>query len=116
MNRGQQFPEEPCEECGGKRDHIHLSEEDIRHMQAIGDASRMQGQMDEHMRTSPISTDDHSALRAHLESSGHWESTHPDMSLEELQAIHDESHSGMDSGPEDEREPHTTLGDSHFHH
>jgi len=112
IDKGQQW----CEECGGKDDHIHITEQDRREMAAIRDASRMQGQMAEHMRTAPISLKDTHALRAHLESAGHYETTHPDMSHEDLHALHEESHAASDSGPEDEREPHTTMGDSHFHH
>lgn len=112
IDKGQQW----CEECGGKDDHIHISEDNRREMQAISNASRMQGQMEQHMRTAPISLKDTHALRAHLESAGHWETTHDDMAHEDLHALHEESHAASDSGPEDEREPHTTMGDSHFHH
>jgi hypothetical protein len=114
MERGQQFP--ICSECGEVGNHIHLTRDDVNEMQAISNASRMQGQMDEHMRTAPVELNDAHGLRAHLESSGHWETPHDGMSLEDLQALHDESHAASDSGPADEREPHTTLGTSHFHH
>jgi len=113
---GAQMDCNKCWQVGVQKDYIELSRDDVDMMRAIRDQSRMQGQMQEHMRTLPISTDDYHALRAHLESPGHWESIHPDMKLEELQAIHEEHHDTMDSGPEDEREPHTTVEDSHFHH
>jgi hypothetical protein len=112
-------PQMDCNDCwqvGVQDKTIELSPEDIDFYRSISEASRMQGQLQEHMRTAPISTGDHAALRAHLESPGHWEPMHPDATLEELQAVHDEHHSTMDSGPEDEREPHTTMGDQHFHH
>ena len=114
MDNGQQFPN--CSECGEPGNHIHLSRDDVNEMQAISNASRMQGQMTEHMRTAPVHLKDAHGLRAHLESAGHWETTHPDMSLDDLHALHEESHAASDSGPADEHEPHTTMGDSHFHH
>jgi hypothetical protein len=112
MDKGNQW----CEECGQESNHIHISEKDRREMEAISNASRMQGQMQEHMRTAPVSLSDKHALRAHLESSAHWETTHDDMSHGDMQDLHDESHAAMEAGPADEREPHTTMGDSHFHH
>ena len=112
VDKGQQW----CEDCGGKDDHIHITDQDRREMAAIRDASRMQGQMEEHMRTAPISLKDAHGLRAHLESAGHYETTHNEMSLDDLHALHEESHAASDSGPADEHEPHTTMGDDHFHH
>jgi hypothetical protein len=112
MDKGQQW----CDECGKESDHIHISDDNRREMEAIGNASRMQGQMENHMRTAPVHLKDAHGLRAHLESAGHYETTHNEMSLDDLHALHDESHAASDSGPADENEPHTTMGDSHFHH
>jgi hypothetical protein len=95
---------------------IHLSPEDIAYMKAVSQAGFMSGQMSEHNRTAPVDTSDKHGLRAHLESAGHWESTHDEMNLQDLQALHDESHADNDVAPEDERERHTTVGGSHFHH
>lgn len=112
MDKGGQF----CEDCGGAKDHFHLSQRDVDEMKSISEYSRMQGQMTEHMRTAPVNTNKHAELHAHLMSAGHWEEPPHGMSLSELQAMHDEHHAEMDSGPEDERENHTTIGNSHFHH
>lgn len=115
MEQGKQFNGK-CHECGEANDHIHLSHDDIRDMQAIGEASRMQGQMEEHMRTTPVDLNDKASLEAHLASHGHLEPAYPHESHEDLKARHDEHHAEMDAGPADEREHHTTMGDSHFHH
>jgi len=116
MSMGAQMDCNNCWESGVQKDYIELSHEDVREMKSISNAARLQGQMDEHLRTAPINKRDASGLRSHLESLAHIESTHPDMSLADLQAIHDDSHAESDAGREDERIYHTTIGNNHFHH
>ena len=116
LSMGAQMDCNKCWESGVQKDYIELSPEDVNEMKSISNAARLQGQMDEHMRTAPVHLKDAHALRAHLESTGHYETTHPDMSLEDLQAIHEDSHAESDAGREDEREPHTTMGNNHYHH
>lgn len=106
-----------CKNCGEPADHIHISKEDVASMQAISQASRISGEMDQHMRTAPTDMRDHAALKAHMLSSGHY--AHPldvhDMTHETLKAYHDEDHANMDAGPADEREHYTNFEHEHMH-
>lgn len=121
MSRSDEFKSQlpECTEayCNRPADHIHLSQSDVDQMEAMSQAGYLHGQMDQHMRTAPTNVEDHESLKAHMLSSGHY--AHPldvrDMTHETLKAYHDEDHANMDSGPEDEREHYTNLGNEHMH-
>lgn len=108
-----------CDVCGQSTSdghgHIKFSDSDRAEMRAMYEAAQMRAQMDEHMRTAPVDLNDHASLRAHLESSGHYEQPWNNMSLEELQEMHNDSHSQAEEEYED-ADQYTTLDSSHFHH
>ena len=116
MSKNEEFSK--CSECGGKGDHIHLSQNDRDAFEAYSSAGARAAEMDAHMRTAPTDVRDHAALKMHMLSSGHY--AHPldvhESTPQELRAMHNEDHAEMDAGPEDEREKYTSLGFEHFHH
>lgn len=119
MSHNQEFQQghtPQCEQCGGPMDHIHISEETRQHMLDISNAAFMHAQMEDHMRTASTSLKDRDSLAAHLASAGHWAALYGNEDIHTLRKMHDEDHASMDSGPADEREEYTTLGNDHFHH
>lgn len=120
----------------GKQFEVHLPAEDVAFYRQVADQSRLQGAVEHAMETAPVDLGDETALRAHLVS-GHgmhpdhfyrddYNSEHPDMdpidwdaadarggmppmSHRDLRALHRDGHAEYD-------DPHTTVGDAHFHH
>jgi len=110
-----------CEEClqplNDGQSHIHLGQEDVDSIKSIRDASMQQADMEEHMRTAPVDLNDHAALLAHLQSSGHYEDTHSnEMDIDELRQIHEDDHKMQEEEYGEDADSHITVDSSHFHH
>lgn len=115
---------------------FHIPAEDMALYRQIGEHSRLQASVESAMSTAPVNLGDETSLRAHLVSA-HGEhpdhfwrdgtnEDHPDMdpidwdaadarggmppmSHRDLLALHRDSHAEYD-------DPHTTVGNDHFHH
>jgi len=115
FNRGAGDPQCWCGRSV-EPEHEHTFEDQKRFLLALSNAADMQAQLGEVARTTPVDTSDVNQLRSHL-ADAHYEEGWVNHALhDELLDYHNEEHARMDAGREDEREPYTTLGDSHFHH
>ena len=116
-----QFGKVNCIDCGkplkNGTTHLHLSEDDVNAWKALAAASDAHHKAAHAAHYQPFNVNDTEALRAHLKSPGHY--MHPESvdntEHEWLTIAHDNDHSDMDEGPEDEREFHTTIGNRHKH-
>lgn len=120
----------------GRQFSVHIPAEDMALYRQIADQSRLQASVESAMSQSPVDLSDENSLRAHLVSA-HMEhpdhlwrdgtnEDHPDMdpidwdaadarggmppmSHRDLLAHHKDLHGEYD-------DPHTTVGNDHFHH
>lgn len=121
----------------GKQFSVHIPQENMDQYRAMGEHAKLQHSVESAVAGAPVQLNDHAALKAHLVS-GHlmnenhfWRDgtneNHPDMdpidwdkadrdsqmpamSHRDLLAQHNDDHAAY---PED---PHTTVGNDHFHH
>jgi hypothetical protein len=122
------------------KDFIRIPRETMEYMRDVSNMSRNQGAMEEHMRVQPTNLGDVLSLKQHLMTShemyshqvDHYdESSHsqipsienrsrnwsgdtvPALDHTDLRNLHNHEHTAGEFASE---YPHTTVGNSHFHH
>lgn len=121
----------------GREFHVQIPSETMAMYRQIGEASQLDASMEKHLRSQPTRLSDPQSLREHLITAHDWsehdfvrdesdrekvpglspidwekadrEGQMPSLSHRDMHVLHQHDH---DQYPE---EPHTTLGDSHFH-